>query len=193
MTAKPFKILIIGPSWVGDMMMAQVLFQLLRQHNPTAEIHVLAPKWSHALLARMPEVNRAIELPFGHGAFELIRRYQFAKTLRVEKYDQAIVIPNSWKSALIPFFASIPKRTGWRGEYRFGLLNDVRYLNKKELTLMVQRMAALAYPSAAMMPANLPVPKLVSRIGDRGSEDVNVLQKYNLTVDQPILALCPGA
>lgn|SRR3990167_3375907 len=192
MTAKPFKILIVGPSWVGDMMMAQVLFQLLRQQNPTAIIHVLAPKWSHALLARMPEINHAIELPFGHGAFQLKKRFEFAKTLRVEQYDQAIVIPNSWKSALIPFFAKIPKRTGWCGEYRFGLLNDVRYLNKKELPLMVQRMAALAYSNSALMPANLPTPKLTTCITHEKNRTA-LLQKYSLTADKPILALCPGA
>lgn len=175
------KILIVGPSWVGDMMMAQVLFQLLRQQNPDCELHVLAPKWSEALLSCMPEINKSIVLPFGHGELQLKKRFQFAKQLRAEKYDQAIVLPNSLKSALIPYWANIPKRTGWLGEYRFGLLNDVRYLDKKQLPKMVERFAALAFSKNTVLPANLPTPKLT-------------IQKNNLAKPaQPLLILCPGA
>ena len=187
--SKCAKILIIGPSWVGDMMMAQVLFKLLRRQNPTAELHVLAPAWSQALLSRMPEINKSIVLPFGHKQLQLFKRYRFAKTLRAEKYTQAIVLPNSWKSAFIPFFANIPKRTGFLGEQRFGLLNDIHYLNKKDLPMMVQRFAALAFPQKTFLPANLPVPKLF--IQDENT--VVALQKYNLIKGKPILALCPGA
>ncbi|EKD78188.1 MAG: hypothetical protein ACD_42C00008G0003 [uncultured bacterium] len=183
------KILIIGPAWVGDMMMAQVLFRLLRQHNPACEIHVLAPAWSEALLSRMPEVNKSIVLPVGHGQLQLAKRYQFAKQLRAEKYDQAIVLPNSFKSALIPYWAAIPVRTGWLGECRFGLLNDIRYLNKKIFPKMVERFAALAFARDMMIPANCPTPTLCI---NHKNTDV-ALQKHNLKTDKLILALCPGA
>ena len=183
------KILVVGPAWVGDMMMAQVLFQLLRQQNPSAEIHVLAPAWSEALLSRMPEVTKSIVLPFGHGQFQLRKRYLFAKQLRVEKYDRAFILPNSFKSALIPFFAKIPKRTGFLGESRYGLLNDIYYLDKENLPKMIDRFAALAYPKKALLAANLPTPYLLH---NQNNSD-NVLQKFDLTKDQKILALCPGA
>lgn len=184
------KILIIGPSWVGDMMMAQVLFQLLRQQNKGCELHVLAPAWSQALLSRMPEVQKSIVLPFGHGQLKLRARYEFAKQLRSENYDQAIILPNSLKSALIPYWANIPKRTGWLGEYRFGLLNDIRYLDKKQFPKMVQRFAALAFSRETLLPANLPIPHFSIR-----HSDVDLaLQKQGLMhTAQPILALCPGA
>jgi len=183
------KILIVGPSWVGDMMMAQVLFQLLHQQNPGCELHVLAPKWSEALLSRMPEIKKSMVLPFGHGALQLKKRFQFAKQLRAEKYDQAIVLPNSFKSALIPFWAAIPVRTGWLGEYRFGLLNDARKLNKRRYPKMIERFAALAFPCDTFLPANLSTPKLIAN-----HKNIDVaLQKYNLKTDRPILALCPGA
>ncbi|OGT43458.1 MAG: lipopolysaccharide heptosyltransferase II [Gammaproteobacteria bacterium RIFCSPHIGHO2_12_FULL_40_19] len=184
------KILIVGPSWVGDMMMAQVLFQLLHQQNPACELHVLAPAWSQALLSRMPEVQKSIVLPFGHGQLKLRARYQFAKQLKSENYDQAIVMPNSLKSALIPYWANIPKRTGWLGEYRFGLLNDIRYLNKKQLPKMVQRFAALAFSRETILPANLPIPQFSIRPADVDF----ALQKQGLMrTSQPIIALCPGA
>ena len=171
------------------MMMAQVLFRLLRQHNPACEIHVLAPAWSEALLSRMPEVNKSIVLPVGHGQLQLAKRYQFAKQLRAEKYDQAIVLPNSFKSALIPYWAAIPVRTGWLGECRFGLLNDIRYLNKKIFPKMVERFAALAFARDMMIPANCPTPTLCI---NHKNTDV-ALQKHNLKTDKLILALCPGA
>lgn len=139
------KILIIGPAWIGDMMMAQSLFKCLKIRNPESEIHVLASSWTQDLLRQMPEVNQIINMPLGHGVFALKERYQLGKSLRNVGYQQAILLPNSFKSALIPFFAKIPLRTGWRGEMRYGLVNDYRLLNKKNYPLMVQRYLALAF------------------------------------------------
>src|SRR5690349_10103798 len=124
------QILIVGPAWVGDMVMAQTLFKLLRAQRPQAAIDVLAPGWSLPLLARMPEVRRGIEMPLGHGRLDLATRYRLGRRLAATRYDQAILLPNSFKSALVPTFAGIPRRTGWRGEMRYGLLNDLRNLDK---------------------------------------------------------------
>ena len=104
-------ILVIGPSWVGDMVMAQSLFKTLKQRFPNAPIDVLAPAWSEALTIRMPEVRRSIVMPLGHGQLQLRERYRLGRDLRTMGYGQAIVLPNSWKSGLIPFFARIPRRT----------------------------------------------------------------------------------
>ena len=122
------KTLIVGPSWVGDMMMSQSLYRTMKQRNPDVEIDVMAPAWCRPLLARMPEVNQAIAMPLGHGALAIGERRQLGISLRNQGYQHAIVLPNSFKSALVPFFAHIPKRTGWRGEMRYGLLNDLRVL-----------------------------------------------------------------
>lgn len=186
------KILIVGPAWVGDMMIAQVLFQLLHQQYPDCELHVLAPAWTEALLMRMPEVHKSRVLPFSHGQLQLRARYQFAKSLRAENYTQAIVLPNSWKSALIPFWAKIPVRTGWLGECRYGLLNDARKLDKKKYATMAQRFAALAFDrdDAAAL-TNLPAPNLLL---DKAAIDAAIDQfELNASLQKPILALCPGA
>src|SRR3990167_41203 len=108
MLKSPKKILVLAPAWVGDMVMAHSLFQLLKQRYPDARLEVMAPAWSKALLDRMPEVDEAFVSPFGHGEFNLKGRFAFGKRLCEKKYDQAIVLPNSFKSALIPFFAKIP-------------------------------------------------------------------------------------
>ena len=113
-------ILVIGPSWVGDMVMSQGLFQLLKQDNPASNIDVLAPAWSLPILERMPEVRSGIEMPVGHGELGLGKRLALGQSLR-GRYQRAIILPNSLKSALVPAFAQIPVRTGWRGEMRFGL------------------------------------------------------------------------
>src|SRR5579863_741412 len=104
MNKTPKKILIIGPSWIGDMIMAQTLFKLLKQREDCI-IDVLAPAHSAAVVTRMPEVRKLIALPLGHGELGLMKRYQLGKQLRDEHYDQAIVMPRSYKAALIPFFA----------------------------------------------------------------------------------------
>jgi len=155
------KILIVGPSWVGDMVMAQSLFISLQRAQPTALIDVLAPGWSRPLLARMPQVRKAIELPIKHRELALRKRYDLGVALRHEHYDQVILLPNSFKSALIPLFARIPLRTGWRGEMRGALLNDCRLLDKASLPLMVQRFVALALPAGTLpQPDDCPRPEL---------------------------------
>lgn len=181
-------ILIIGPAWVGDMVMAQVLFKLLKQQQPDVAIDVLAPAWSAPLLARMPEVHASFDLPLKHGEFGFATRKKIGHALR-GKYQQAILLPNSWKSALVPFFASIPQRTGWRGEIRFGLLNDIRTLDKDKYPLMIERFAALAFPAHTTLPAPLPHPALHIDPAERDT----ALQKHELDLSRAVLALCPGA
>ncbi|WP_122562505.1 lipopolysaccharide heptosyltransferase II [Pseudomonas viridiflava] len=181
-------ILIVGPSWVGDMVMAQTLFQCLKQRHPECQIDVLAPEWSRPLLERMPEVRAALSFPLGHGALELATRRRIGKSL-AGQYDQAILLPNSLKSALVPFFAGIKQRTGWRGEFRYGLLNDVRTLDKERYPLMIERFMALAYDKNAELPRPYPKPSLQI---DSATRDA-ALAKFGLTLDRPVLALCPGA
>lgn len=181
-------ILIIGPSWVGDMVMAQTLFQCLKARHPDCAIDVLAPEWSRPILERMPEVSEALSFPLGHGVLELATRRRIGKSL-AGRYDQAILLPNSLKSALVPFFAGIPVRTGWKGEMRYGLLNDVRTLDKARYPLMIERFMALAYAPGAELPQPYPRPSL--RI-DPASRDA-ALASFGLVLDRPVLALCPGA
>jgi heptosyltransferase-2 len=189
MAGEAKQILVIGPAWVGDMVMAQTLFTLLRQQNPNLAIDVLAPAWSLPLLARMPEVRRAIAMPLGHGKLELRVRYRLGRELRAQRYDQALLLPNSLKSALVPWFARIPRRTGWRGEMRYGLLNDLRLLDKEKYPLMVQRFAALAFAPNAKLPDKLPYPALTIDIEARTA----LLRQFQLDGTAPFLALCPGA
>jgi heptosyltransferase-2 len=187
------RILIIGPSWVGDMVMSQSLFKVLKQNNPDCQIDVLAPAWSLPILARMPEVHKGIVLPFNHGELKIHQRYQLGKQLQGH-YDQAIVLPNSLKSALIPFFAGIKQRTGWRGEMRYGLLNDVRVLDEKRYPLMVQRFIALGYPKHASLPENFPKPQLLTTTDSlQKVQQKYGLNKLLLNEQRKVLALCPGA
>ena len=182
------RILIVGPSWVGDMVMSQSLFKALKQNHPDCVIDVLAPAWSLPILARMPEVRKGIVLPFGHGELKLRQRYQQGKQLR-GLYDQAIVLPNSLKSALLPFFAAIKKRSGWRGEMRYGLLNDLRRLDENALPLMVERFVALAYPDASNAAKTFTRPQLLTSADSLQK----VEKKYALNKQRKTLALCPGA
>lgn len=183
------KILVAGPAWVGDMVMAQSLFITLKQRNHPVEIDVLAPVWSNPILARMPEVSNTINLPVSHGELGLLERYKLGKSLRIKQYDQAIITPRSFKSALVPFFAEAKKRTGYRGEMRYGILNDIRSLDKTVLQQTVQRYVALAEENDVATAPTIPFPKL--------TVDENNLQrllvKHKLNLDNPVVALLPGA
>ncbi|BET98635.1 ADP-heptose--LPS heptosyltransferase RfaF [Xenorhabdus sp. TCT-1] len=184
----------ISPSWVGDMMMSQSLYRTLKGLYPNAEIDVIAPAWCRPLLAKMPEVHQALAMPLGHGALALAERRRLGLALRENRYDRAYVLPNSFKSALVPFFANIPLRTGWRGEMRYGLLNDIRALNKNAFPLMVQRYAALAYEGKNMRSADdLPKPLLWPRLSVNDEDIAESSSAFNIADHRPIIGFCPGA
>jgi heptosyltransferase-2 len=183
------KILIIAPSWVGDAVMAQPMLRRLREHNPDATIDAFAPAWVAPVLERMAEIRRVIINPLAHGELSLKLRWKLGRALQQDHYDHVIILPNSLKSALIPFFASIPLRTGFTGEMRFGLVNDLRRLDKQALPLMVERFAALAdHPG---MPLRRPVenPRLTTEEGQVQA----TLAKLGLTPKKTVVAFCVGA
>ncbi|NKB64532.1 MAG: lipopolysaccharide heptosyltransferase II [Gammaproteobacteria bacterium] len=195
------RILIVGPSWVGDMVMAQNLFQLLKaeakREKYGLEITVLAPGWSEPVLARMPQVSEVVTMPVGHRKLKLGTRYGLAKQLRKSDYHQAIVLPGSLKSALIPWFARIPLRTGFVGEQRWGLLNDIRKLVPEDLPLNVQRYLYLGLPAGRLSgdifyQDNIKSPPKPFLVVDHGQVQTT-LTKFSLIADKPVLALCPGA
>lgn len=184
------KILVIGPSWVGDMVLAQSLFKALhaRHQDGNLQIHVAAPAWTLPVLQRMPEVQQAIALPFAHGQFALVKRIQLGLAWRQEKYQQVIVLPNSFKSAIAPFFANIPLRTGFSGEMRIGLLNDRRRLDKQRLPRTVDRFVSLALPDKAELGAIAP-PRL--QVDETNRKQL--MQQWGIAQGSKILGLCPGA
>ena len=171
------------------MVLAQSLFKLLKQQHPDSRLDVLAPAWTHPLLARMPEVNEAIEAPFAHGRLDLGVRRRIGRTLRERHYDRAIVLPNSLKSAIVPFVARARVRTGFLGELRYGLLNDARRLDKKKLPRTVDRFVALALAPDAKLPA-IPNPRLVA---DAANAHAALARLGHELPQAPVLGLCPGA
>jgi heptosyltransferase II len=183
------KILVVAPSWVGDMVMAQALFKLLHARHPGLELDVLAPRWTFAILERMPEVRRALESAFEHGDLKLGERRRLGRSLAAEGYNQAIVLPRTFKSALVPFFAGIPLRTGYIGELRHWILNDARKLDETRLPQMAQRYAALGLPRGEAL--RLPLPALKLRVDE--SKRRALLERFGLDRGRPAAALCPGA
>ena len=169
--------------------MAQALYKLLLHRSPDAELHVLAPTWSKDVLERMPEITHTVELPLGHGALGLRVRRNLGRRLSSEGYAQAIILPRSFKSALVPYFASIPVRTGFRGEWRYGLLNDIRPSDPKVLDQTVKRFVALGIDRDE---TELPVidnPSLRIEAESRAQ----TLYRFGIDTDTDTVALMPGA
>lgn len=188
----PMKILVISPAWIGDMIMSQSFYISLKKLYPQAQIDVLAPNWCKPILERMPEINQALEMPLGHGEFSLSTRWKLGKKLANNNYTHSYTLPNSAKSALIPFFAKIPYRCGWKGEMRYGLLNDLR-ADKKIFQYMVERYVALAYSESEMLSNvtlnSCPKPKLNVELDNQR----DVMEKLGLNKNKKIIGLCPGA
>ena len=183
------KILIVAPNWIGDALLAQPLFALVRKKLPGAVIDALAPPWTAPVLRRMPEIDEVIEAPFDHGELALAARWRLGRSLRSRRYDRAIVLPNTFKSALVPFFANIPLRSGFVGEMRYGLLNVVHKLDAKRSPLMAERYAQLAEKPGTKQA--LPLPQTGLAVSE-----VNLaiaLRRLGLSRAKPVVAFCPGA
>ncbi|HZR67757.1 MAG TPA: lipopolysaccharide heptosyltransferase II [Burkholderiales bacterium] len=183
------RILIVAPNWIGDTLLAQPLFARLRRKLPSAVIDAMAPPWTAPVLRRMPEISDVIEAPFLHGKLELRARWRLGRSLRAHQYDEAIVLPNTFKAALVPFFAEIPLRVGFVGETRYGLLTLVHRLDEKKLPLMAERYAQLAERPGAPPPRPLAPAKL-------NVDEANLiitLGRLGLSRAKPVVALCPGA
>jgi heptosyltransferase-2 len=163
------RILVVAPNWIGDALMAQPL--LVRLKDSGATIDALAPEWVAPVLRRVPEVDHVIATQFRHGALELASRWRLARELRRRGYDQAIVLPNSWKSALVPFLAGIPLRTGYPGELRYGLLNSIHKATNSPMPVHYARLAGdpdteLAQPRLEVAPGE--VAETARRFGIEG-------------------------
>lgn len=184
--AVPEKILVVGPAWVGDMVMTQALLGVLRARDAGTILDVAGPEWSLPLVDRMPEARRGIALPAGHGELALPARLRLARELRAENYSRAIVVPRSFKSALVPFFARIPVRTGFATEMRRVLLTDPRPLDRTRLDQTVKRLVALGVPRDAPLP-DPPQPRLTVNGANRDA----LLARFDLRT--PAVALLPGA
>jgi len=180
--------LIVGPSWVGDMVMAQSLFILLKEREPERQIDVLAPGWSLPIVARMPQVRRGIAAETGHGEIGLGTRRRIASELRSANYDHAIVLPRSLKSALIPWFASVSRRTGFRGESRYLLINDMRPFDKTVLDRTVKRFIALGLDPDEALP-QIPFPALTVDVENQS----RVMDVLGIATERPVVAMMPGA
>jgi heptosyltransferase-2 len=186
MTAE--RILIVAPSWVGDAILCEPLVALVREPYEEPVVDVLAPPWCAPVFARMRGIRQVIESPLAHGRFDLPARRALAARLASARYSRAIVLPNSWKSALVPWLARIPRRTGYTGEFRYGLLNDARRLDRKARPRLVDRFAALAAPPGALVPMP-PAPVLVPDLANRNA----AVRAMHLRSDPPVAILCPGA
>lgn len=170
------------------MVMAQSLFKVLRAAQPDVQIDVLAPAWSLPVIDRMPEVRKGIALPAAHGELAIGTRRRLGTDLKANNYDQAIVLPRSMKAALVPWFARIGRRTGYRGEMRYGLINDMRPFDRKTLDQTVKRFVGLALDSAGELPV-IPRPELdVSAANQR-----TLTGRLGLDTSMPMVAFMPGA
>lgn len=190
MTKKSFKTLVVGPSWIGDMVIAQSLFKFIKARNPSIEVDVIAPNWTKPLLAIMPEVRTAITMPDIHGRLALGTRLRIGCDLRKQNYNHAIVIPRSFKSAIVPFVAHAKRRTGFLGELRWGMLNDIRHVNGKVLYRTVDRFISLCLDPGEAIPENIPKPSLSIPKAQAVTIFGNLGEKLT---GEPILGICPGA
>jgi heptosyltransferase-2 len=184
----PRRCLVVGPAWVGDMVMAQALFKKLKDLG-VDQLDVFSPPWTQTLLARMPEVDQGLVSPFDHGDWAFRQRVSLGKSWQ-NHYDAAIVLPRAFKAAIVPWAAQIPIRLGWLGEMRFKLLTHWKSLDKQKHTRTVDQFLALPdILDSGFSSIQLQLPALTV---DFQQQD-DLIQKFALDRQRKIVALCPGA
>ena len=182
-------ILLVPYMWIGDFVRCHTVVQLLNRQYPTRPVDVLSTRMVSPLADYMPGVRKAVIADLPRKRLALAEHRALAERLRLEGYDQALIMPRTWKSALAPFLAGIERRTGFFGEVRFGLVNDLRW-GERALPRMIDRCVALAMPHGENAPSELPHPQL--RVP--ASEVSNWRQRNGLADDhRPAVALAPGA
>jgi len=182
-------ILIVPYMWIGDFVRCHTVVRLLRERFPDRPVDMLTTRMVAPLVDYMPGVRKGLVFDLPRKRLSLSRHRALADLLRAERYGDALIMPRTWKSALAPFLAGIPRRTAFVGEMRFGLVNDPRG-GEKKLPRMVDRCAALALPKRTAAPQDLPLPQLIV--------PREVLAQWrarmNLADDgQPVAVLAPGA
>ena len=182
------RILIVAPSWVGDAILSEPLVAVLREPLGEPIVDVLAPPWCAAVYARMRGIGHIVENPLGHGELGLGRRRALAREIRARAYTHAFILPNSFKSALIPWFAGIPRRIGYAGEGRRALLTETRRLDRTTSPRLVDRFVALAVPMGRLIPTP-PAPVLVPNAANAAA----AMRALKLSTHRPIAIFCPGA
>jgi heptosyltransferase-2 len=182
-------ILIVPYMWIGDFVRCHTVVKLLKQQFPARPVDMLTTSMVAPLLDYMPGVRKGIVVDLPRTRLALAQQHALSRRLQAEEYGQALVMPRTWKSALAPWLAGIPRRTGFAGEARFGLINDLRF-GERRLPRMVDRCASLALPKNADTPAEWPLPELEVPL----SELANWRRRLGLVPNgRPVVALAPGA
>ena len=186
------RILVVAPSWLGDIIMSQSLLKTLKQQDPACHITMYAPSYAHCIIERMREVDEIMVNPFAHGQLNLSERMNEGKKLAALNFDKAYILPNSFKSALIPWFAHIKERIGLKGESRYFLLNKMRK-DKQAFERMVNRYVALAYIDDKQVTGddtlpNFEYPKLITH-----KPSAELLSRLKVSLERPLLVLGCGA
>ena len=182
-------ILIVPYMWIGDFVRCHTVVKLLKQQFPTRAVDMLTTSMVAPLLDYMPGVRKGIVVDLPRTRLALVRQRALSRRLRAEKYGQALVMPRTWKSALAPWLAGIPRRTGFAGEARFGLINDLRFGERRH-PRMVDRCASLALPKNTDPPPEWPLPEL--KVSP--PELANWRRRLGLTHGgRPVVAFAPGA
>jgi heptosyltransferase-2 len=185
------RILVIAPNWIGDAVMSQPLLAAIKASYPHAVIDVLATPWVAPVYRACSEVNELIEADLRHGQLQWGLRRALAAQIKKRNYASCYVLPNSLKSALIPWLATIPARIGYQGELRRFLLTETKANSPKTQRIpMVEHYANLCTPSGNLNITINP-PYLVPMVSALESARAR-LQAAGIQTDA-LVVLCPGA
>jgi heptosyltransferase-2 len=148
-------ILIVPYMWIGDFVRGHSVVRVLKERWPERPVDILTVPLTAPLLDYMPGVRKGIPSDLPRSRLAVAKQWALAKAMRAEAYGDVLIMPRTWKSAIAPFLAGIPRRTGFIGEARFVFLNDPRW-GESKLPRLIDQCCALALPDGASVPPARP-------------------------------------
>jgi heptosyltransferase II len=152
-------VLIVPYVWIGDFVRCHSVVKLLRARQPGRSVDIVASTLCAPITEYMPGIRNTIRADLPRRRLGLAHQFELSRKLREGHYEQVLIMSRKWKAALAPFLAGIPTRTGFIGEARLGLINDLRFA-ERQLPRMIDQMGMLALPKGAERPSEWPLPEL---------------------------------
>jgi heptosyltransferase-2 len=180
-------ILIVPYMWIGDFVRGHTVVRVLNRRWPNRPVDLLTTSLCAPLVDYMPGVRGKIVWDLPRSRLAVAKQFGLARELRARGYGTALVLPRTWKAAIAPTLAGIPERVGFFGEVRFGLVNHMRW-NERRLPRFIDKNAALALPADAPLPPEWPVPQLKVP-----AEEISRWRQGNRLGSGPAIALAPGS
>ena len=189
------RIIVRGTNWVGDVMMTLPALRELRRLFPDAHITLATRSWARGLFFGAEFIDE-LQIQDGRGIRSF---FQQLRGWRKGRFDLAVLLTNSFESALVAALAGIPARIGYASDGRGRLLTHAIELpewrsTRHEIFYYLRIVAELEWLVARQQTFLEVQPNASLEVSERRTDEARYfLRRQGVTEDRLVIALCPGS